>query len=109
MLRAVVQADLIDLARGNMPPVFGVPVASLEPPVSATMDERVGAYYIRFSTAEEGAVSSLLSDVPVASVSSDGTYTVVVTEDTAAETAVQGALGGSDIESSMIRIEGPWG
>ena len=61
------------------------------------------------SERDEGAVSSLLSDVPVASVSSDGTYTVVVTEDTAAETAVQGALGGSDIESAMIRIEGPWG
>lgn len=101
-------ADLIDLARNNVPPVFGVPVATLEPPVTATMDERVGAYYLRFNTGDEGAVSSLLGDVPVESIQSDGAYTVVVTADTAAETAVQSALGGSDIESQLIRIEGPW-
>jgi homoserine dehydrogenase len=101
-------ADLIDLARGNMPPVFGVPVAMLKPPVTATMDERVGAYYLRFNTGDQGAVSTLLDGIPVDSIQSDGTYTVVVTANTAAEPDVQKAVAGSNFESQLIRIEGPW-
>jgi len=97
-------ADLIDLARNNMPPVFGVPVATLKPPVTATMDERVGAYYLRFDTGDEAAVTAAVSELPVESIECDGTYTVVVTADTAAEPAVMAI----DSVSQLIRIEGPW-
>jgi hypothetical protein len=34
-----------------MPPVFGVPVAELKPPTTAGMEARVGAYYMRFTSA----------------------------------------------------------
>lgn len=100
-------SDIIDIARGNCPPVFGVPVAELMPPVTADMSARVGAYYLRFAGTDTNAVDSALdaAGVPVTSVTADSSYVVAITPDTATETAVT-AL--SLTPESMIRIEGPW-
>ena len=44
---SAVAADIIDIARGNRAPAFGVPAAALQPLQAAPMDAHRGAYYIR--------------------------------------------------------------
>jgi len=101
-------ADIVDIARDNVPPVFGVPVASLSAPNTADMSERVGAYYLRFQAADQAGVESALSGagVPISSIEDTDGNVVVITPDTATETSVQGVL--KSLGGSTIRIEGPW-
>ncbi len=41
-------ADIMDLARGDVGPVFGRPAATLKPLVAAPVERRRSAYYLRF-------------------------------------------------------------
>jgi len=103
-------ADIVDIARNNTPPVFGVPVAQLSSPNTADMSARVGAYYLRFKTADSGAVEATLSGagVQTESVTVDSGNVVVITPASTTEVSVQAALEAAACESSLIRIEGPW-
>ncbi|KAF0222529.1 MAG: hypothetical protein FD176_2595 [Rhodospirillaceae bacterium] len=57
---SAVAADIIDIARGNRSPVFGVPVGALAAKGIAAMDRRQGAYYMRLMVLDRPGV---LADV----------------------------------------------
>ena len=57
---SAVAADLIDLARGNRSPAFGVPAAALAARPPAPMERRRGAYYMRLMVVDRAGV---LADV----------------------------------------------
>ncbi|MBR9971180.1 homoserine dehydrogenase [Magnetospirillum sulfuroxidans] len=60
---SAVAADIIDIARGNRSPAFGVPVAALVARPAASMERRQGAYYMRLMVLDRPGV---LADVATA-------------------------------------------
>jgi len=60
---SAVAADIIDIARGNRSPAFGVPVAALVAQPAASMERRQGAYYMRLMVLDRPGV---LADVATA-------------------------------------------
>ena len=60
---SAVVADLIDIARGNMLPTFGVPAAKLRRIEAASMTRHRGAYYIRLCVIDQPGV---MADVTAA-------------------------------------------
>lgn len=55
-------ADVIDLARGNRTPSFGVPVADLKPYRKAEIETHEGGYYVRLSVYDRpGAFAAIAS------------------------------------------------
>lgn len=57
---SAVAADIVDIARGNRSPVFGVPATALKARPVAAMDHRQGAYYMRLMVLDRPGV---LADV----------------------------------------------
>ncbi len=53
---SAVAADIIDIARGNRAPAFGVPAAALQPLQAAPMAAHRGAYYIRLMVVDRPRV-----------------------------------------------------
>jgi len=53
---SAVVADIIDAARGNDLPTFGVPASTLADPETLPMDQHFGAYYIRLNVVDEPGV-----------------------------------------------------
>ena len=53
---SAVAADIIDIARGFRPPVFGVPASALVELVAAPMADHRGAYYVRLSVVDRPGV-----------------------------------------------------
>ena len=53
---SAVVADLVDIARGNVPPTFGVPVQSLKAPPAAPHGTHRSAFYIRLMLRDEPGV-----------------------------------------------------
>lgn len=49
-------ADLMDIARGDVGPAFGRPVAALQKPVAAPGGETLSAYYLRFEVVDQPGV-----------------------------------------------------
>ncbi|MGH6991691.1 MAG: ACT domain-containing protein, partial [Stellaceae bacterium] len=49
-------ADLMDIARGDLGPAFGHPVAALQKPVAAPGGETLSAYYLRFEVLDQPGV-----------------------------------------------------
>jgi homoserine dehydrogenase len=60
---SAVVADLIDIARGNRVPVFGVPAGRLQKAVSRPIERRFGAYYLRLMVIDKPGV---IADVAAA-------------------------------------------
>jgi homoserine dehydrogenase len=60
---SAVAADIIDVARGQALPTFTLPVAKLRKLPSKSMDEHVGAYYLRLTCLDEPGV---IADVTAA-------------------------------------------
>ncbi|PZQ18183.1 MAG: homoserine dehydrogenase [Ancylobacter novellus] len=57
---SAVIADIVDVARGILTPVFGVPAAKLVPPTRAPMTTHEGGYYIRLSVIDRpGAAAAI--------------------------------------------------
>ena len=52
-------ADIIDLARGTSVPTFGVPAPTLNEMVCASMEQRVGRYYLRLGEKGSSAKATL--------------------------------------------------
>ena len=53
---SAVVADIVDVARGQVLPVFGVESASLEPLRPASLDSREGLYYLRLMVVDQPGV-----------------------------------------------------
>jgi homoserine dehydrogenase len=66
---SAVVADLIDLARGNVLPAFGVPVEALKAIPAVPMVDHQGAYYVRLMVLDKpgvmAAVAAILRDESV--------------------------------------------
>jgi homoserine dehydrogenase len=60
---SAVVADLIDIARGNRVPVFGVPVGKLVKAAARPIERRFGAYYLRLMVIDRPGV---IADVAAA-------------------------------------------
>ncbi len=58
---SAVVADLIDIARGHMGPVFGMPVASLSTLPAASAANRQGRYYLRLTVVDRPGVLAELT------------------------------------------------
>jgi len=59
---SAVVADLIDIARGNNPPVFGIPTAHMKTASWATTDDNINHFYLRIVAKDEPGV---LADISV--------------------------------------------
>lgn len=53
---SAVVGDLIDIARGNILPAFGVPVDQLQPLAAVPMSSHVGPYYVRLMVVDRPGV-----------------------------------------------------
>jgi homoserine dehydrogenase len=60
---SAVVADLVDIARGHAPPVFGVPAAELSRARPTPIERRFGAYYLRLMVIDRPGV---IADVAAA-------------------------------------------
>ena len=60
---SAVVADLVDIARGNIPPVLGVPAGDLVEIPASPMSEHFGAYYVRLMVVDRPGV---MADVTAA-------------------------------------------
>jgi len=58
---SAVVADIVDIARGNIGPVFGLPVAQLRKAKPLAPQERVSAYYLRFNVLDVPGVMAEIS------------------------------------------------
>jgi homoserine dehydrogenase len=57
---SAVASDILDIARGDRPPPFGVPTANLKPYKRARLGQHQGAYYVRLSVYDRpGAMASI--------------------------------------------------
>ena len=53
---SAVVADILDIARGNPVPVFGIPARNLEPAQTVDMGRHRGAYYVRLTVVDKPGV-----------------------------------------------------
>lgn len=106
-------ADLMDLAMDNIVPIFGVPVSHLNQMESAGMEDRVGRYFLRFSSESDrmSAVRILdLANVLVEAHAESGDQRCVVTysaEESVVMPLIQ-EMKKTGVIESMLRVEGPW-
>ena len=57
---SAVASDILDIARGDSPPPFGVPAAKLKPYKRAKLGQHQGAYYVRLSVYDRpGAMAGI--------------------------------------------------
>ncbi|MEQ8369593.1 MAG: homoserine dehydrogenase [Alphaproteobacteria bacterium] len=100
---SAVAGDLVDIARGNAGPAFGLPVADLAALPTLAMAQREGAVYIRLMVRDQpgviAEVATILRDARVSlealvqrARAPDSTVPVVMTTHSAPEGAVRQAL-----------------
>jgi homoserine dehydrogenase len=115
---SAVAADIIDVARGLTLPTFTLPVEKLKKLPSKSMDEHVGAYYLRLTCLDEpGVIADVTaalrdSGISVESMLQRGraeggsrSVPVVITTHETAEAKMKGAL--ARIESLSAVLEKP--
>lgn len=119
---SAVVADLMDIASGRMSPMFGVPLAKLEPGRAWPMSARRGEYYVRLMVADKPGVFADLAailrdcDISIGSAiqrarSDSAAVPLVLTTHETTEAAMQDALtrisslGSVSEPPHMIRIE----
>jgi homoserine dehydrogenase len=130
---SAVASDILDIARGDNPPPFGVPCANLQPYRRARLGQHQGAYYVRLSVYDRpGAMAKIAGRMGERGVSLESivqrrprgaqpgidarpklgapTPVILITHETTEE-AMRGALdaihkdGQVDEKPQMIRIE----
>ena len=123
---SAVAADLADIARGNIAPAFGRPVAALAEPERASLQRHEGGYYVRLSVLDRpGSMAilarrmadraiSLESIVQKRALGDAGAYvSVVIVTHATTETSIREALaltledGVVREKPQVIRIERP--
>lgn len=119
---SAVVADLVDLARGHVNPVFGVPASELETIPAAPMQSRNGAYYVRLMVLDRpGVIADIATALRDQNVSMEqmlqrgrapgASVPVVLTTHATDEASMQRALDAIAAKDSvvepprMIRIE----
>ncbi|MEX2614537.1 MAG: homoserine dehydrogenase [Alphaproteobacteria bacterium] len=119
---SAVVADIVDIARGQTVPIFGVPVAAQQPMRVQPLENRIGLYFVRFMVHDKPGVfaeiAAALRDAEISIESAiqrgraaGGVVPLVVTTHEAREAAMQQALGRIAALDSvtepprMIRIE----
>jgi homoserine dehydrogenase len=58
---SAVVADIVDIARGNIGPVFGIPVSQLRKMPSIAPSARIGSFYLRFQVLDVPGVMAEIS------------------------------------------------
>jgi homoserine dehydrogenase len=130
---SAVAGDIVDIARGDNPPPFGVPAANLKPYKRAKLGQHQGAYYVRLSVFDRpGAMAGIAGRMGEREVSLESivqrrppgaqigiaarlkpgapTPVILITHETTEE-AIRGALTAIDKDGNvserpqMIRIE----
>ena len=130
---SAVAGDIVDIARGDNPPPFGVPAANLKPYKRAKLGQHQGAYYVRLSVFDRpGAMAGIAGRMGERGVSLESivqrrppgaqigiaarlkpgapTPVILITHETTEE-AMRGALAAIDKDGNvserpqMIRIE----
>ena len=130
---SAVASDIVDIARGDKPPPFGVPAANLKPYKRAKLGQHQGAYYVRLSVYDRpGAMAGIAGRMGERGVSLESivqrrppgaqigiaarpkpgspTAVILITHETTEE-AMRGALSSIDKDGNvserpqMIRIE----
>jgi homoserine dehydrogenase len=130
---SAVASDIVDIARGDNPPPFGVPAANLKPYKRAKLGQHQGAYYVRLSVFDRpGAMAGIAGRMGERGVSLESivqrrppgaqigiaarlkpgapTPVILITHETTEE-AMRGALSSIDKDGhvserpQMIRIE----
>ena len=130
---SAVAGDIVDIARGDNPPPFGVPAAHLKPYTRARLGQHQGAYYVRLSVFDRpGAMAGIAGRMGERGVSLESivqrrppgaqigiaarptpgspTSVILITHETTEE-AMRGALSSIDKDGhvserpQMIRIE----
>ncbi len=110
---SAVVADLIDIARGEYGPPFGMPVASLASPATAPAGERRGRAYLRFAVADRpGVLAEITAAMRDAGVSiesmiqrgaaADGSVLLVIVTHEAPERSVGDALARLEGSPSLL-------
>ena len=119
---SAVVADLVDLARGHVTAVFGVPASNLETIPAAPMQSRNGAYYVRLMVLDRpGVIADIATALRDQNVSMEqmlqrgrapgASVPVVLTTHATDEASMQRALDAIAAKDSvvepprMIRIE----
>ena len=119
-----VVADLIDIARGDTSPPFGVPAAKLAPYTQAALKAHAGGYYVRLSVYDKpGAFAAITTRMAEQTVSLEsivqrktrnatgGPVPVIMITHETTEQAIRTALdkieadGHVNEKPQMIRIE----
>ena len=130
---SAVAGDIVDIARGDNPPPFGVPAANLKPYKRAKLGQHQGAYYVRLAVFDRpGAMAGIAGRMGERGVSLESivqrrppgaqigiaarlkpgapTPVILITHETTEE-AMRGALAAIDKDGNvserpqMIRIE----
>jgi len=96
---SAVTSDLIDIARGNIVPVFSVPAEALKPNKTVPMERRQGAYYVRFMVVDRPGV---FADVAASLRDHDVSMEAVLQHGRAPGEAVPVVLTTHDAEESGV-------
>ncbi|MEH3107563.1 MAG: homoserine dehydrogenase [Sphingomonas fennica] len=110
---SAVVADLIDIARGDLGSVFGMPVADLARPAAASAGARRGRAYLRFTVADRpGVLAEITAAMRDAGVSiesliqrgaaADGTVLLVMVTHDGPEKSVADALDRLEGSQSVL-------
>ncbi len=119
---SAVVADIIDIARGNIYPAFGVPVSALETLPALPADKHHGTYYVRLRVKDQPGVMADITaalareNVSIESVlqrglaPDEGVYIVMTTHRTVEASALATLRHFTELECvletpTMIRIE----
>ena len=105
-------ADIIDLARGNSVPTFGVPAQKLSTMVCASMDQRVGRYFVRLgdkgSAAKAAFTALAAAGIEIETVAAGDAAAITGTALESTMTSVTAQLQGDGQAVKVLRVEGPW-
>ena len=107
---AAICSDIVEIARGNGTPTFGIPFEDLGDMKTATMlNARIGKYFVRCEEHDVQMVKQALDKNAVgilASETAEG-YVGLIVEDTQ-ESTILNEFRDGHANVGILRVEGPW-
>ena len=107
---AAICSDIVEIARGNGTPTFGIPFEDLGDMKTATMlDARVGKYFVRCEDHDAEMVKQTLGKNSIGVLESETAegYTGLIVEDTQ-ESRILNEFRDGHANVGILRVEGPW-
>ena len=107
---AAICSDIVEIARGNGTPTFGIPFEDLGDMKTATMlDARVGKYFVRCEDHDAEMVKQTLGKNSIEVLESETAegYTGLIVEDTQ-ESRILNEFRDGHANVGILRVEGPW-